>query len=465
MSGSTARGRDTSHGASPSHGRHRANPPPVEAERYPRALWLAVYAAAIVGPFVLVGLAARTPPRPFMFELGSALGISALSLLALQMVLPARLKLFAGLGADVAVRLHRHLADVLIAVVAAHVAVVMLADPQRLGLLAFFGAPWRAQAAVGSVVALGALASTSILRRRLRLSYSGWRLLHVELGGAALLFAVVHTVGVGRYLVNGVPIVALGTLTLAGLGATLALRVPRLRSRGVRAYTVGSVVQERGGATTLELVADGHAGQRFAAGQFAWLRLPGVRSSLSEHPFSYSSSALSPERPSFTIQPYGGFSKEVASFEPGVPILVDGPHGAFRLRKETTGCVLIAGGIGITPSMSILRTAAEQDDPRAFVLVYSVKSPDRIVFFEQLAELETKLDLSVIYVASSAPPDWPGSRGRITADVLDASLPVDLRGWQFLVCGPPPFVDASSDLLRRLGIPTDHVHAERFVSI
>jgi ferredoxin-NADP reductase len=193
--------------------------------------------------------------------------------------------------------------------------------------------------------------------------------------------------------------------------------------------------------------------------------LPGVRSSLSEHPFSYSSSALSPERPSFTIQPYGGFSKEVASFEPGVPILVDGPHGAFRLRKETTGCVLIAGGIGITPSMSILRTAAEQDDPRAFVLVYSVKSPDRIVFFEQLAELETKLDLSVIYVASSAPPDWPGSRGRITADVLDASLPVDLRGWQFLVCGPPPFVDASSDLLRRLGIPTDHVHAERFVSI
>ena len=215
MSGSSARGRDTSHVATPSEVRHPANPPPVEAQRYPRAIWLAVYAAAIIGPFILVGFAAQTPPRPFLFELGSALGISALSLLALQMVLPARLKLFSGLGADVAVRLHRHLADVLIAVVAAHVAVVMLADPQRLALLTFFGAPWRAQAAVGSVVALGTLLSTSILRRRLRLSYTGWRLLHLELGGAALLFAVVHTVGVGRYLVNGVALGALGALTVA----------------------------------------------------------------------------------------------------------------------------------------------------------------------------------------------------------------------------------------------------------
>jgi ferredoxin-NADP reductase len=228
---------------------------------------------------------------------------------------------------------------------------------------------------------------------------------------------------------------------------------------------VRHIVHEQGGATTLELVADGHAGQPFAPGQFAWLKLPGVRSSLAEHPFSYSSSALSPDRPSFTIQPYAGFSKAVASFSPGSQILVDGPHGAFRLRTDAVGCVLIAGGIGITPSMSILRTAAEQHDARPFVVVYSVKNPDRIVFVDQLAALGTQLDLSVEYVASTAPPEWPGSRGRITTGILDASLPADLRGWQFLVCGPPPVVDASTDALGQLGIPSDHVHAERFVSV
>jgi predicted ferric reductase len=426
---------------------------------------LAIATAAIVGPFLLVLLAPPTSSRPFVFELGSGLGIGALSLLALQLVLPSRLHLLARLGADVAVRLHRHLADVLITVIAAHVAVVMVADPKRLALLAFFGAPWRAQAAVASVVAIIVLATTSILRRRLRLPYAVWRGVHVLLAGAALLFAVVHTVGVGRYLASGPALIALGGLTVAGIGATLALRVPRFRRHTVRPYVVERVIREQGGATTLVLAADGHAGQRFAPGQFAWLKQPGVRSSLAEHPFSYSSSAVQPDRPSFTIQPYGGFSREVAAFKPGMRLIVDGPHGAFRLRSSSSGAILVAGGIGITPSVSILRTAAERRDPRPFLLVYGVKRPDRVVFASELDRLRSRVNLTVVRVMSDPPEDWPGERGRITPELFDRWLPADLRGWQFLVCGPPAFVDASVAALMQVGIPADRVHAERFVGV
>jgi ferredoxin-NADP reductase len=115
--------------------------------------------------------------------------------------------------------------------------------------------------------------------------------------------------------------------------------------------------------------------------------------------------------------------------------------------------------------MSILRTAADQRDPRPMVLIYSVRSPDRIVFRDELAAIERKLRLSTAYIVSAPPPGWFGLRGRITTEVLDLVLPDDLRGWQFLVCGPPPFVDASLDALLHLGIPTDRVHAERFVGV
>jgi len=134
-------------------------------------------------------------------ELASAFGIVALSLLALQLVLPARVRLVARpLGADVAVRLHRHLADVLVAAIAAHVALVVASDPSSLALLDPLGAPWRAKAALASCAALAALVASSVLRRRLRLAYASWRGLHVALGAGALGLSVIHAIGVDRYL-------------------------------------------------------------------------------------------------------------------------------------------------------------------------------------------------------------------------------------------------------------------------
>ena len=127
-----------------------------EDPQRPRAVpgpWLAIYIVAIVGPFGLIGLSHPGPSRTFTHELGSSLGIVVLVLLAMQLVLPARLRLFAPLGADVAVRLHRRLATVVLTLTAAHVLVIILADPARLALLRFVDAPLRAQAGIAAVAA------------------------------------------------------------------------------------------------------------------------------------------------------------------------------------------------------------------------------------------------------------------------------------------------------------------------
>jgi predicted ferric reductase len=430
-----------------------------------RVAWLLVYALAVIAPLALVLAPDAAPPRSFMLELGSALGIAALSLLALQLALPARLPALAAIGAEVAVRLHRRTADIMLAVIVAHVAAVMIADPSRLALLGFVGQPWRAQAAIGSVAAILVLFLTSLARRRIRLPYAGWRGLHVVAGALALVLAVVHTVGVGRYLVRGPAELALVLLTIAGLGALVVTRSRRLRAGSVRPYTVQRVVHERGGAITLVLAADGHRGQAFIPGQFAWLRPAGARTLLVEHPFSYSSSALDPVHPTFTMQPRSGFSAQAAEFEPGTPLLVDGPHGAFRPRARAAGTILVAGGIGITPSMSILRTAADRGDPRPYLLLYGARNLSGLPFLEDIEDLQVRMHLEVVIVLSAPDPDWPGERGRINAGVMDRHLPLDLRRWQFMVCGAGPFVDGVIDAFEAVGVPGEHVHAERFVEV
>ena len=95
-----------------------------------KGVWVAAY--CLVAALPLAAVLVGSPPRGrgFVVELASALGIVALTLLALQLALPARLGVVAGpLGAEVAIRLHRHMADVLVAAIAAHVALVVVGDP------------------------------------------------------------------------------------------------------------------------------------------------------------------------------------------------------------------------------------------------------------------------------------------------------------------------------------------------
>jgi predicted ferric reductase len=430
-----------------------------------KGAWLAGYGLVAVLPLAAVLVASPPSGRGFVLELASALGIVALSLLALQLVLPARLELVARpLGAEVAVRLHRHLADVLVAAIAAHVALVVVGDPSNLALFDPLGAPWRAKAAVVSCVALAALIASSVLRRRLRLAYARWRGLHVSLGIGALALGVLHAIGVDRYLAApaGVPLAA-----LAGVAALAMVELRLLRPRRLarRSYVLERVVPERGGATTLALRAEGHRGRPFRPGQFAWLKLADAPHALAEHPFSYSSSASSPERPTFTIKAYEGFTRRVPELEPGTRVLLDGPHGSFSARPHADRIVLIAGGIGITPIISLLRTAADARDRRPFVLVYGSLRWEEATFREELARLEQSIDLRVVHVLTDPHPGWHGETGFIDAALLRRLLPHRLPAADVFVCGPPPMLAAALDGLERLGVAPEHVHAEQFVTI
>jgi len=85
--------------------------------------------------------------------------------------------------------------------------------------------------------------------------------------------------------------------------------------------------------------------------------------------------------------------------------------------------VLIAGGIGITPMMSMIRTLADRGDRRPLVLLYGSRDWESVTFREELESLKTRLALTVVHVLSELPPGWTGEQGRITAEVFRRHLP------------------------------------------
>jgi predicted ferric reductase len=184
---------------------------------------------------------------------------------------------------------------------------------------------------------------------------------------------------------------------------------------------------------------------------------------MGDHPFSLSSSAQRPHRPAFTVKALGDFSTSLADLCVGTAILVDGPHGE-RVHEAgaVRGRLLLAAGIGITPTLSVLRTAAERGERRPILLLYGSRRWEAVTFREELDALERELNLRVVHVLSRPEPDWQGERGRVGEQLVRRYAPRDLAGWSALVCGPSAMVAEAASTLRRLGMPPAAIQAEGF---
>ncbi|MEW6582330.1 MAG: ferric reductase-like transmembrane domain-containing protein [Actinomycetota bacterium] len=420
----------------------------------------------MLAPLVLVG-AVRLWPRPsFAVALAAGLGFAALAMLALQAVLPSRAgPITAPFGIERLLGFHRVAGILVLILVVGHVVVLVAEDPAKLWLFDSLHAPWRARAAALSLVALLALTATSLWRRGMRLAYERWRGLHLALAAVALLAGVIHALLVGRYLSVATLRVAVALLAVAAVAGMVWLRVARPLAASRLPYRIREVRPERGHATTLVLEADGHGGRPFRPGQFAWLKLADAPLSLREHPFSYVSSAHRPARPAFTIKALGDFTSAVPALRPGQSVLVDGPHGGYRLDRHAPGHILVAGGVGITPVMSMLRTLDEDGgDAPPMLLVYGSGDWESVTFREELADLERRLPLRVVHVLLDPPPAWTGETGLVDPALLARVAPAGARDWHAFVCGPPGLVRAAADALTALGLPHERIHLERFVA-
>ena len=429
--------------------------------------WIVVYLVLSTAPLFVMLIGPRPPGREFWRELSVALGFAGLAMVTLQFVLTARFKVVkAPYGSDIVYYFHRQISLVAFALVLAHPLLLFAFDPRTLQLLNLLAAPWRARAGVVALASLIALIVSSVWRKRLGIDYTPWRVWHGILATAAVFLALAHIVLVGHYINTPwkrILWVGYGVFWV-GLLAYVRVLKPIVLLR--RPYEIEQVIQQRGDAWSVVLVPVGHRGLTFMPGQFAWLTAWHSPFTDSEHPFSFSSSAVDPTRLEFTIKALGDFTATVKEMEPGQHVYVDGPFGAFSIDRHphAESYVFIAGGIGITPIMSMLRTLADRRDQRPLTLLYANRTWDGVTFREEIAELEKKLNLRVVHILSAPHESWDGERGRITFALLARYLPTSPRrdSQEMFLCGPKPMMDAVERALVSLGVSVGDFHSERF---
>jgi predicted ferric reductase len=429
--------------------------------------WISFYILLISAPLLILITGDVPEGREFWREFSVALGFAGLAMMALQFVLTARFKVIkAPYGADIIYHFHRQISLVALVLILAHPVLLFIFSPETLNLLNLVTAPWRARMGVSAVLLLIAITVTSIWRMRLKIEYTAWRIWHGILATAIVALTMGHIILARHYLntpTKQVLWVAYGLFWI-GLLAYVRIIKPIMLMR--QPYEVEKVIAERGNAWSLVLKPVGHPGMTFMPGQFAWITAWKSPFADTEHPFSFSSSASQPNRLAFTIKELGDFTATIKTLQPGQKVYLDGPFGHFSVDRHPHArtFAFIAGGVGITPMMSMLRTLADRGDERPLLLFYANKDWENVIFREELESLKASLNLTLIHVLEKAPPDWTGETGFITESILGRYLPKDLprNSIEVFICGPQPMMDAVENALIKLGIPFGDFHSERF---
>jgi len=130
---------------------------------------------------------------------------------------------------------------------------------------------------------------------------------------------------------------------------------------------------------------------------------------------------------------------------------------------ESESVVLIGGGVGITPMMSVLRSLTDAAWEHDVWMVFAVRTPQDIIYGQELAYLQERhpnFHLQIV-VEQAVGTDWQGLTGRITLGQLSAFVP-ELPRRRVYLCGPAPMMDAVRPMLEGLGVPRGQVLTELF---
>ena len=183
--------------------------------------------------------------------------------------------------------------------------------------------------------------------------------------------------------------------------------------------------------------------------------------------YSISSSPSQREHLEITVrrEPRGAVSRHIVDLlRVGDEIEAAGPVGRFTFTgTEADSIVLVSGGVGITPMMSVARWLTERSWPGDIYFIHACRTPADFIFADEVAALERlnpRLHVAVTATRVEG-GNWTGHRGRITREWLAATVP-DLASRRIHLCGPPAMMDATRAALLDLGASPDQVRTELF---
>jgi ferredoxin-NADP reductase len=208
---------------------------------------------------------------------------------------------------------------------------------------------------------------------------------------------------------------------------------------------------------------------QFRAGQSLTMSLvnpPDMDGKGATRPFTIASAPHEPALMIATRLRDSTFKRFLRAAPAGTPVRIDGPNGEMVLHDDPARpAVLLAGGIGITPFLSMARHASRERLPHRIHLFYSNRRPEDAAFLAELRDME-QLNPNYHLIATMAEADksaqpWSGETGFIRSELLERHLP-DTASPVYYFAGPPAMAMAMQEMLQGIDIGEDAMRYEEF---
>jgi ferredoxin-NADP reductase len=211
------------------------------------------------------------------------------------------------------------------------------------------------------------------------------------------------------------------------------------------------------------------SGFAFEAGQNVQLTLVDPPQTDAQGPSRTFTLASAPHEPDLMIATRmrdSAFKRVLKAPPAGLKVTLEGPNGVMVLHEDAARpAVFLAGGIGVTPFLSMARHAARARLPHRIHLFYSNRRPEDAAFLDELAALEQanpnyRLVATMAEAEKSSRP-WRGETGFIRRELLERHLR-DLAAPVYYFAGPPAMAMAMQSMLAELGVSENDMRSEEF---
>jgi glycine betaine catabolism B len=176
--------------------------------------------------------------------------------------------------------------------------------------------------------------------------------------------------------------------------------------------------------------------------------------------------ASSPEQNNhldITMNLVGEFTKKLWQCKINDSLIFKGPFGKFYFTEEMkNNLILIGGGLGITPLMSVMRYCNDKKLQNKINLLYSVRTPSDIIYNEEIERIKNEnsnLRCTITVTRPKPEHNWHGQTGRVNEELLKQNI-ADIKNSLYFICGPLEFVKGAIELLEKLGAAKEQIKTD-----
>ena len=232
-------------------------------------------------------------------------------------------------------------------------------------------------------------------------------------------------------------------------------------------FIVESVTTDSASMRTITMTPVNKKIFQYLPGQFGFIRIQGDGISGEEHPFSLTSEPTNKESISMTIKNLGDWTTDIQLIKPGSRAFVTAPYGRFSplLYPKDKAVVMIAGGVGITPMLSILRYFYKNDKDRKVMLFWGINKMNEMIAPDEFMDFQHSMKNFTLVPVVARQEDYDGEKGFITPDLLERVIGNyigSMQDAQYYICGPAIMQSKVIKGLRSKGISKKHIHFESF---